>query len=342
MTETRFYYDKDADLLAVDGKTIAVIGYGNQGRSQALNLRDTKCGAKVVIGNIKDDYWKQAQEEGFEVYTISEACKRADIILLLIPDEVMHDVYKERIEQHLGEGKVLCFASGYSITFKSIEPPKNVDVILVGPRMGGKEVRELYVNGQGFPSFLAVKQDVSGKAKRTALAIAKGIGSTKGNSVIVEVTFEQETLSDLLSEQALSPLIFAAWIAKYEVDVENGVPPEAALLELHLSGEWAEDFKRMAQVGIVKQLPLHSKTSQYGQLTRLDQLLTDREKPYYKQIKAFIQKQAEKIKNGEFTKEWETEEKTGYATLEKLYEKMENSPMIQKEQEFLKRLHRKS
>lgn len=340
MTETKFYYDKDADFSTIDGKTVAIIGYGNQGRSQALNIRDTNCGAKVVIGNIKDESWERAQKDGFEVYTISEACKRADIILLLIPDEAMHKVYEEEIEQHLRKEKVLCFASGYSITFHLIEPLKDVDVILVAPRMGGKEVRELYVSGKGFPSFLAVKQDASGKAKKIALAIAKAIGSTKGNSVLIEVTFEQETLSDLLSEQALCPLIMAAWIAKYEVDVENGVPPEAALLELHLSGEWAEDFKRMAEMGIIKQLPLHSKTSQYGQLTRLNRMLTNKEEPNYKQIKAFVEKQAEKIKNGEFAREWSLEQGTGYITLKKLYERYKNSPMIKKEQETLRRLRR--
>lgn len=340
MTETKLYYDKDADLSVIEGKTIAIVGYGNQGRSQALNIRDTKCGAKVIIGNIKDASWERAQNDGFEVYTISEACKRADVILLLIPDEVMHKVYKEGIEQHLNEEKVLCFASGYSITYNLIDPPKNVDVILVGPRMGGKEVRELYASSKGFPSFLAVKQDASGKAKKIALAIAKAIGSTKGNSVVIEVTFEQETLSDLLSEQALSPLIMAAWTAKYEVDVENGVPPEAALLELHLSGEWAEDFKRMAEMGIVKQLPLHSKTSQYGQLSRTNQLLTNKEEPSYREIKAFVQRQAKKIRNGEFAKEWALEQDTGYKTLKKLYEKFEKSPMIKKEQETLKRLRK--
>jgi ketol-acid reductoisomerase len=338
VSDTKLYYDKDVDLSVIDGKTIAVVGYGNQGRSQALNIRDTNCGAKVVIGNVEDEYWDRAQKDGFQVYTISEACKRADIILLLIPDETMHNVYKDEIEQDLTEGKILCFASGYCVTFHLIEPPRNVDVILVGPRMGGKEVRELYVSGDGFPSFLAVEQDASGKARKIALAIAKAIGSTKGNSVLVEVTFEQETLSDLLSEQALGPLIMAAWIAKYEVDLENGVPPEAALLELHLSGEWAEDFKRMAEMGIVKQLPLHSKTSQYGQLTRLDRLLTDKEQPSYKQIKAFVQRQAEKIRNGEFSREWAIEEENQYPNLRKLYDKYENSPMIRKEQEMLKRM----
>jgi ketol-acid reductoisomerase len=338
LSDARLYFDKDADLSVIDGKTIAIVGYGNQGRSQALNIRDTNPDVKVIIGNIEDEYRDRAQQDGFEVCDISDACKRADIILLLIPDETMHKVYKEEIERHLTDGKVLCFASGYCVNFHLIEPPRNVDVILVGPRMGGKEVRDLYLSGNGFPSFIAVKQDASTRARRIALAIAKAIGSTKGDSVVVEVTFEQETLSDLLSEQALSPLIVAAWIAKYEVDLENGVPPEAALLELHLSGEWAEDYRRMAEMGIVKQLPLHSKTSQYGQLTRLDLLLTGKEQPSYKQIKAFVQRQAERIRNGEFSREWASEQERGYANLRKLYDKYENSPMITEEQKTLKRI----
>jgi len=341
----KIYYDKDADLSILDGKTIAIIGYGNQGRSQALNIRDTvnsaNINAKVIIGGIKDESWERAKRDGFEVYTISNASEKADIILFLIPDEVMPKVYRENIEAHLNGQKVLCFASGYTITYRLIEPPKNIDVILVAPRMGGKEVRERYVSGEGFPSLLAVKQNASGKAKEIALAIAKAIGSTKGNSVVIEVTFEQETLTDLLSEQALAPLIMAAWIAKYEVDVENGVPPEVALLELHLSGEWAEDFKRMAEMGIIKQLPLHSRTSQYGQLTRTNQILTNKEEPNYMQIKAFVKRQAEKIMNGEFAREWSLEQERGYIVLKKLYEKFENSPMIRKEQETLKLLGRK-
>jgi len=342
----KIYYDKDADISILDGKTIAVIGYGNQGRSQALNIRDTvrdaNLNTKVIIGNIEDEYREKAQRDNFEVFRIPEACQKADIILILIPDEVIPSVFREQIKPHLQRGKVICFASGFNVAYHLIEPPEGVDVILVAPRMGGKEVRELYEKGKGFPSLIAVEKDFSGNAKKVALAIAKAIGSTKGDSIVVEVTFEQEAFTDLLSEQGLCPLVMAAFMAKYEVDIENGIPPEVALLELHLSGEWAEDFQRMAELGIIEQLPLHSVASQYGQLTRTNEILTKEAPINYKEIKAFIKKQAEKIKTGEFAKELLIEQMLGYPTLKKLYERFRNSPMIRKEQETLKLLGRKT
>jgi len=343
MNETKLYVDKDANLSELEGKTIAMIGYGSQGRSQALNMRDTihnkKLNADVIIGNIEDKYKEQAKKDGFEVYAISEACEKAGIIFLLLPDEVIPGVYKENIESHLKEGDVLDFASGYCITYHLIEPPESVNTVMVAPRMGGKEVRELYESGKGFPSLFAVGQDASGKAKKVALAIASAIGSGRGGtSVSIEVTFEQETLSDLLSEQFLAPIISTAWIVKYEIDVENGVPPEAALMELHLSGEWSEDFKRMAEMGMIKQLPLHSPTSQYGQLTRGHELINREIGLSYKQIKAYAQEKIDEIKSGKFAREWELERQSGYMVLKKMYEESENSVMIKKEQKLLRRL----
>jgi len=343
MSEIVLYVDKDADLTTIKGRTIAVIGYGNQGRSQALNMRDTindkNIGTEVIIGNVEDEYKEQAEKDGFEVYAVSEACKKADIMFLLIPDEVIPGIFDENIKPYLKKGDVIDFASGYCITFHLIKSPKDVDVIMVAPRMGGKEVRELYEKGEGFPSLFAVGQNASGKAKKVALAIASAIGSGKGGaSVSIEVTFEQETLSDLLSEQFLAPVISTAWTVKYEIDVENGIPPEAALMELHLSGEWAEDFKRMAEMGMIKQLPLHSPTSQYGQLTRGHELMNKASGLNYKQIRAYAQEKVDEIKSGRFAREWGLEQQSGYTVLKKLYEESENSEMIKKEQNFLRRL----
>jgi len=345
MEGTKLYANKDANLSKLDGKTIAVIGYGNQGRSQALNLRDTigdkKLNTSVIIGNREDENKEQAKRDGFEVYAISEACEKADIMLILIPDEVIPGVYNEDIEPHLKKGNVIDFASGYCITCKLIEPPKGVDVIMVAPRMGGKEVRELYKSGEGFPNLFAVGQDASGEAKEITLALSSTIGLGKSqSSIAIEVTFEQETLSDLLSEQFLSPLILAAIMVKYEIDVENGIPPEAALMELYLSGEWAEIFKRMAEMGIFKQLPLHSQTSQYGQLAKFNELMRRDIGLSYKQIKAYGREKAEKIKNGAFAREWALEKLGGYIVLKKMYEQNENCPIIKEEQKLLRRLGR--
>jgi ketol-acid reductoisomerase len=277
--------------------------------------------------------------EAFELVDIRESLKD------VIPDEAMPGIFREEIKPYLKHGAVVCFASGFDIAYHLLEPPKDVDVVMVAPRMGGKEVRELCESDKGFPSFIAVHQDFSGLAKKTVLALAKMIGSTKGNSPVFEVSFEQEAFTDLLTEQGLCPLIMAAFMAKYEVDIENGIPAEAALLELHLSGEWAEDFQRMAEMGIIKQLPLHSMASQYGQLSRTNEILTHKRSQRefdYSMLKSFVQEQAEKIKDGEFARELLIEQSLQYPVLKKLYEKFENSPMITKEQETLKMLRGKA
>ncbi len=340
MKKAKLYVDEDANLSVLDGQTIAFVGFGNQGRSQALNFRDTihkkSLKTKIIVGNIDDKHKEKANKEGFEVYNIPEACKKAGIIFILLPDEVIPKVYAEYIEKNLKKGDVIDFASGFCITTRSVKPSEEIDVIMVAPRMGGKEVRELYESGEGFPSLFAVDRDASGNAKKIALALCSAIGSGMGkSSVSIEVTFEQETLTDLLTEQFLSPIIMAAWIAKYEVDIENGIPPEVALMELHVSGEWAEDFKRMAEMGIIKQLPLHSPTSQYGQLTRTDEVLN---RDIGKSIKAYAQEKAKEIISGKFAKEWEEDRNKGYSLLKKMYKKFENSKMIKEEQQLLRRL----
>ena len=171
---SKIYYDKDGDIGFVTDKTIAIIGYGNQGRSQALNMRDS--GVKsIIIGSVRDESWTQANDDGFPVYPIAEASKLADIIFILIPDEVAPKIYKEEIEPNLEAGNVLHFSSGYNITYGFITPRKDVDVIMVAPRMIGKGVRETYENGTGFPTFVVVEQNASGHAKEIAIGLAKAL-----------------------------------------------------------------------------------------------------------------------------------------------------------------------
>ena len=165
-SSARTFHDADADPAALAGRTVAIIGYGNQGRSQALNVRDS--GLATIVGNRDDDYAARARAEGFAVYPIAEACARADVVMLLVPDEVMPAVYAETIVPHLAPGKVLDFASGYTVAFGEIVPPPGVDVILIAPRMIGPGVRDAYVAGRGFPSFIALHQDASGKIGRAS------------------------------------------------------------------------------------------------------------------------------------------------------------------------------
>lgn len=327
MSETRVYYDEDADLSVLDGRTVAVIGYGNQGRSQALNLRDS--GVGVVVGNRSDDYRERAREDGFDAYPIDEAAAEGDIVFLLIPDEVAPEVYEERIEPNLVPGDVLYFSHGYNVTFDRIRPPDDVDVVLVAPRMAGPSVRTLYEAGEGFPSILAVNQDATGGATATALALAKGIGSTSAG--VVEGTFDMETKVDLLSEQALVPMLMGAMRAKFEVEVAHGIPPEIVMSELYLSKELAEIFELMAEEGFLGQLPYHSTTSQYGQLSRAEEF-------DHEPLKAFVEERLWEIDDGSFAREWSAERQRDGSRLERLYEKHRESEFVRAEQETMAKL----
>ena len=345
MGSAKLYFNKDADFGTLNNRTIAIIGYGNQGRSQALNLRDTiekeSISANVIIGSRADESKKKAEKEGFAVYEIQEACQKADIIFMLLPDEIMPEVFDSTIKSTLKNDNVLVFGSGYCVSYKLLDLPNSVDVIMVAPRMGGKEVRDLFVDGSGFPSLIAVEQDASGKARELVITLSCAIGSGRGeSSVSIEVTFMQETISDLLSEQFLSPVISVAMQAKYELDLSCGIPPEAALMELHLSGEWATIYKRMMEIGMVAQLPMHSLASQYGQLSRASELTKNSRGLSYEAIKKFGQEKLDEITSGKFVEEWEKDKKAGYATFKRLFEDAENSPMILEEQKFLKLLGR--
>jgi ketol-acid reductoisomerase len=227
------YHDQDADLETLAGKTLAVIGYGNQGRSQALNLRDS--GLRVVVGNVGDESLARARDEGFEATPIAEACARADAILLLVPDEVMPGVYERDVAPSLRSGDLLDFASGYNIAFGLIRPPADVDVVMVAPRMIGPGVRDAYTDGRGFPSFVGVHQDASGQARQRMLALAKGLGSTRAGCI--EMSFRDEACLDLFTEQGFGPAFGRVLTTAVETLVDAGFPPEAVLLELYLSGD---------------------------------------------------------------------------------------------------------
>ncbi|MDD3289870.1 MAG: ketol-acid reductoisomerase [Eubacteriales bacterium] len=325
---SKIYYDKDGDLAFVTNKTIAIIGYGNQGRSQALNMRDS--GVKnIVIGSVRDESWTQANEDGFPVYSIAEASKMADIIFILIPDEVAPKIYSDEIEPNLKAGDVLNFSSGYNITYGFITPQKDVDVIMVAPRMIGKGVRETYENGTGFPTFVVVQQDASGQAKEIAIGLAKALGSTKAGAI--EVTFNDETYLDLMSEQAVWPLIMNVINEAFKLFIEKGHSPEAILTELYLSKEPAVMMEKMADVGLFKQLPMHSRTSQYGQLSRFGKVDPA-------PIRKFLEDQYENIVNGGFAREWAAVMEDGMKEYEMLKEQAFHNEISMAEAQVKKNL----
>lgn len=261
---TKVYHDQDANLDFLKNKTIGVIGYGNQGRAQALNLRDS--GLKVIVGVRADETRQQAISDGFKVYSIREAATKAQVILLLIPDEVMPEVFTDKVILGLARGKALCFASGYNVAFKLIEPPADIDVIMVAPRMIGAGVRQCYLERKGFSSFIGVHQDATGNALKTALAIAKGIGSTRSGAMLL--TFAQEAELDLFSEQAFGPAFGHVLLSAIQTLIDAGYPIEAVLEELMLSGEFAYEMQTIVEMGFLRQTGLHSHTAMYGALTR--------------------------------------------------------------------------
>jgi ketol-acid reductoisomerase len=304
-------YERDADLGVLRDRTVAVIGYGNQGRAQSLNLRDS--GVRLVIGNIEDDYAETARQDGFAPVSISEAVAKGDIVMIIIPDEVQAAVYEKSIAPNLREGQTISFASGYNVHFGLIRPPANVDVIMVAPRTIGRQVRVAFEAGGGVNADVDVQQDYTGRAWATTLALAKGIGSTRAGAF--HTSFGTEAELDLFAEQGLWPALFDCLLAAYEVLSESGYPAEAAALEIYASGEASDIFRAMANRGIFEQMRYHSPTSQYGVLTRRTDAtgssaaLRDR-----------MRKALAYIRDGSFAQEWKNEEHAGYPKFHRVRE----------------------
>ncbi|MHA2151173.1 MAG: ketol-acid reductoisomerase [Candidatus Thorarchaeota archaeon] len=316
--KTPIYFDADADLDNLKG-TIAIIGYGNQGRAQAFNLKDS--GLDVIIGNAHDEYWVRAEADGFEVVEIPEAVERAEVILLLIPDEIQPTVFDEQIKPALKSEKTLCFASGYNITYKTLTVPDDIDVILVAPRMIGRGVREAYENDKGFYSFISVHNNRSGRAKEVALAIAKGIGSTKPGGVVLEVSFKHEVELDLFSEQGFGAAFGQVLTSAVEVALEAGYPPEAVFVELYMSGELAYSVDMIAKMGAMKQLELHSPTSQYGSMSRGMRYVSP-------EIREAMKLTLREIQDGSFAKEFADEYEDDLESIEDMKEMAQEIPFV--------------
>ena len=312
----KIYFDKDSSLEPLKDKTIAVIGYGSQGHAQAQNMRDS--GLNVIIGvRPEGTSWNRAKNDGFEVYPISEAAKRADVIFMLIPDMVQPAVYKKEIEPNLSEGKTLDFAHGFNIHFKQIVPPENVDVIMVAPKSPGPRLRETYKEGFGVPALIAVYQDWSGRAKETALAVAKALGCTKAG--VIETTFKDETESDLIGEQTVLVGGLIELIKKgFEVLVENGYPPELAYFEACNEAKLIMDL--IYERGITGMLRAVSDTAKYGGLTVGPKVIDEH-------VKENMRKAVEYVQNGGFAKEWLEEHRSGEKRLKALMKEIEKHPL---------------
>ncbi len=303
----KVYTDKDADLGVFQNKTVAVLGYGSQGHAHALNLKDS--GVKVIIGLYSGSKSRAvAEQHGFKVLDTADAVREADVIMIGLPDMKQADVYTKDIAPNLAKGKTLVFSHGLAIHFGLIKPPADVDVIMVAPKGPGHMVRRLYAEGKGMPSLIAVAQDKSKKAKKTALAWAKGIGSTRAG--VLQTTFKEETETDLFGEQAVLCGGASALVqAGYETLVEAGYQPEMAYFEcLH---ELKLICDLMYESGIAGMRFSISETAKYGDITRGPRVINAK-------VKAEMKKILKEIQTGKFVKEWVAEYKGGLKNYNKL------------------------
>ena len=314
---TKVYHDNESSLEPIMNKTIAVIGYGNQGRAQALNLRDS--GIRVIVGNPKDPYAVKASEDGFCVKSIIEAVGGSEVVMVLIPDEIIPEVFKDEIAPHLMEGACVVFASGYCAGFGLVKFPDNVDVVMIAPRMIGPGVRDRYVQGLGFPSFVGVHQDFTGRAKDTMLALAKALGTLWSGGL--EISMRQEAELDLFSEQGFGPAFGNLLMNSIQLLVGEGYPVEAVLMELFMSGELEYTLNKMTHEGVIEQMDFHSHTSQYGSMTRARRFA---ELPLREKLKQSL----DEIRSGKFITEWTREQEQGLPNFKKLKERRLNHPMV--------------
>ena len=289
----KMYYDQDANLEILKGKTIAIIGYGSQGHAQSQNLKDS--GLNVIVSDLPgSENWKQAESDGMTIVSTCEAAKKADIIQILLPDQYQPQIYNEEIKQYVQPGNALVFSHGFSIHYNQIVPQKDIDVYMVAPKGPGHLVRRVYKEGKGVPSLIAVYQDSSGIAKGMALAHAKGIGATRAG--VLETTFEEETETDLFGEQVvlcggLTELIRAG----FETLVNAGYQPEIAYFECLHEVKLIVDL--INEKGISGMRYSISDTAEYGDLTRGSRIINNDTKIRMKTI-------LDEIQTGSFAREW--------------------------------------
>ncbi len=321
------YHEADGNLGVLTGKQVAVIGYGNMGRPIALNLRDS--GVSVLVSEPSIDRQLLVQAEGFAVTPISDAVRAADAVLLLVRDEHMPALYLEQVSPHLRRGQALIFSSAYNVTFGFIEPPPFVDVGLVSAKTLGAAVRERFLSGEGFTSFVAVAQDASRSAWGVVLALAKAIGALRGGAV--EIQFEQEAELDLFVQQALLPLFHQAMTTAARLLIERGFPPEAVFTELYLSGEVSDYLHIAAERGLMNALDAQGLTAQYGVLSRLDRYSDLK-------IERLMEQTLSEVREGKFAQEWSRDYNADYPRLRQLLKQRQSLDLWVLEQQALAEL----
>jgi ketol-acid reductoisomerase len=304
MDEPRFVQESEADLQVLSGKRIAIIGYGNLGRPLALNLRDSGINP-LIVAEAPGPAWDLALADGFRVESALDAASEADVVLPLLPDETMPDIYRDHLAPALSSGKAVVFASGYNLAIRRIVPGPDLDVLLLAPRMIGVGIRECYQRGLGFPSFVSVEQDATGQAWPVLCALAKAMGSLRSGAMVLSA--EQETHLDLFVEQTVGPDLAAAILTAFQVGMEEGLPAEALALELYMSGEVGRTIEAMAEFGFFEQVKLHGFTAAYGGMVRFMALDRDSQARGYSQV-------MKEIKDGTFAARLREEVDSGFPT----------------------------
>ena len=308
------YYDNDADLGVLEGKKIAIIGYGSQGHAHALNLKESGCDVRVGL-YAGSRSWKAAEEAGLQVMATADAAAEADLIMILTPDTLQPEIYREAIAPNLSPGKVLMFAHGFAIRYSQIVPPEDVDVIMVAPKAPGHRVREIFPEGQGVPGLLAIYRDASGNAKALGLAYAKGIGCTWAG--VIETTFQEETETDLFGEQAvLCGGVTALMKAGFDTLVEAGYQPEIAYFECVNEMKLIVDL--IYQGGFSYMRYSVSDTAEHGDYTGGPRLITE-------ETKAEMRRMLQEIQDGTYARNWILENQAGRPSFNSIRESERNS-----------------
>jgi ketol-acid reductoisomerase len=302
------YQEADGDLNYLTDRLVGVIGYGNLGRPVALNLRDS--GVRVIVGTHSEEGRRDAIADGFPAFNLDEAVKKAQVNFILMPNEVMAQAYIDQIAPFLRRGSMLVFSSAYNITFGYIEPPPFVDVGLLAPRIMAAGVREKFLSGEGYLSYVSIAQDALGQAWPVLLALAKGIGALKTGAI--EITFEREAELDLFAQQTLLPLFYQALTTAVGVLLDKGYPTDIAFAELYLSGELSYFFERLSESGLQALMQRQPQTTQYGALTRLERFYDNR-------LERLMEITLEEIRSGAFAREWTKENADGLRRLKLLW-----------------------
>ncbi len=329
----RFFTSADAEPQALKAQRIAVLGFGHLGRPFALNLRDSQV-EDLVIGNIEDEYAAQARQEGFEVLPIAEAVEGADVSLLLLSDEVIPEIFEADVAPNLKLGSAITFASGYTLAYDLIDPPEGIDVLLLAPRMAGENARQRYLQEEGFFAYVSVEADASGRAWTRLLGLADTVGVLHAGAL--ELDARREADIDLFIEQTMGAVLGVAIMQAFAIGEEAGLPTEALVMEMYMSGEMEMVFRSFREEGFFAASSVHGPTALYGGFIRTMQFMGSGLGSTFDQI-------LEEIQSGTFAERFQAERESGYPVLSQAEAmSMGDSPIAQAEHRVREMLRKKA